>query len=243
MFLFDDNDDGQIEITQYVPRIQIRPFSTVDARAWALFGQATYSLSSRVSLTGGVRYSDEQKDIHNVGGVYRLGTAILANPASFYDFVDRAIYDAWTPKASIQFQASRETFVYFSATRGFKSGGLNVTATAPGGAFQPEFAWSYEGGLKRTMADGRVYVNTAVFYNDYQDLQVQTFLRPGVVHISNAASATITGLELEATAAVRRSLHLAGQVSWLDATYDRYLADRARRCDGRRGGPPPEQRA
>ena len=153
VFLFDDNDDAQIEITQYVPGIQIRPFSTVDARAWALFGQATYSLSSRVSLTGGVRYSDEQKDIHNVGGVYRLDTAVLANPASFYDFVDRAIYDAWTPKASVQFQASRETFVYFSATRGFKSGGFNVTATAPGGAFRPEFAWSYEGGLKRTMAE------------------------------------------------------------------------------------------
>ena len=146
-----------------------------------------------MSLTGGVRYTDEQKDIHNTGGVYRLGTAILANPASFYDFVDRATYDAWTPKASIQVQASRETFVYFSATRGFKSGGLNITATAPGGAFQPEFAWSYEGGLKRTMADGRVHVNTAVFYNDYQDLQVQTFLRPGVIDISNAGSATIRG--------------------------------------------------
>ena len=105
-----------------------------------------------MSLTGGVRYSDEQKDIHNTGGVYRLGTTVLANPASFYDFVDRASYDAWTPKASIQFQASRETFVYVSATRGFKSGGLNVTATEPGGGFRPEFAWSYEGGLKRTMA-------------------------------------------------------------------------------------------
>jgi outer membrane receptor protein involved in Fe transport len=44
-----------------------------------------------------------------------------------------------------------------------------------------------------------------------------------VVDISNA-SATITGLELEATAALRRSLHLAGHVSWLDATSDRYLA-------------------
>ena len=34
-------------------------------------------MSSRVSLTGGVRYTDEQKDLHNTGGVYRLGTAIL----------------------------------------------------------------------------------------------------------------------------------------------------------------------
>ena len=67
-------------------------------------------------------------------------------------------------------------------------------------------------------------VNTAVFYNDYKDLQVQTFIRPGVVHISNAASATIRGLEVEAAVAAGRGLRLAGQVSWLDATYDRYLA-------------------
>jgi iron complex outermembrane recepter protein len=219
VFLFDDREDAQVEITQVRAGRQIRPFSTVDASAWALFSQATYSLSSRVSLTGGIRYSDEQKDIHNVGGVYLVDTAALIPT---YDFVDRAIYDAWTPKASLQFQASRETFVYVSATRGFKSGGLNVTAT--GGAFRPEFAWSYEGGLKRTMAEGRVSVNTAVFHNDYRDLQVQTFLDQGVVFISNAASATITGLELEAAAAVKRSLHLAGQVSWLDATYDHYLA-------------------
>jgi len=222
VFLFDESEDARIEITQHVPQTQIRPFSTVDASAWALFSQATYSLSSRVSLTGGVRYSDEQKDIHNVGGRYVLGTAVLFDQTSFYDLVDRTIYDAWTPKASVQFQASRETFVYVSATRGFKSGGLNVTAV--GGPFRPEFAWSYEGGLKRTMADGRVSVNTAVFHNDYRDLQVQTFLDQGVVYISNAESATITGLELEATAAVKRGLHLAGQVSWLDATYDHFLA-------------------
>ena len=94
---------------------------------------------------------------------------------------------------------------------------------APGGAFQPEFAWSYEGGLKRTMADGQVYVNTAVFYNDYKDLQVQTFLQPGVIEVSNAGLATIRGIEVEAAAAAGRGVQLAGHFSWLDATYDRYL--------------------
>ena len=74
------------------------------------------------------------------------------------------------------------------------------------------------------MAGGRVRVNTAAFYNDYQDLQVQTFVRPGVLDISNAASATIRGVEVEVAAAAGRGLQLAGNVSWLDATYDRYLA-------------------
>jgi iron complex outermembrane receptor protein len=223
-FFFDDHNEGQVEITVYPRGTQIRPFATVRGNAWALFGQATYKMASRVSLTGGVRYTDEQKDLHNIGGEYVLGTAILNNPASFYDFVDRASYDAWTPKGSIEVQASRNTFVYFSATRGFKSGGFNITAQEPGKAFSPEFAWSYEGGLKRTMAGGRVHANTAAFYNAYQDLQVQSFVRPAVIDISNAGAATIKGVEVEVAAAAGRGVQLAGNVSWLEATYDRYVA-------------------
>lgn len=225
VFFFDEHNEGQVEITVY-PAVQIRPFAKIGTKAGALFGQLTYSLTRRVSLTGGVRYTDEQKDLANTGGVYRLGTATLADPTSFYDYVDDATYQAWTPKGSIQVQVSRETFVYVSATRGFKSGGFNqFNPTAPESqrAFNPEFAWSFEGGLKRTMASGRVRVNTAVFSNDYRDLQVQSFLRPGVIDVSNAGSATIRGIEVEAAAASGRGVQLAGHFSWLDATYDRYL--------------------
>jgi iron complex outermembrane receptor protein len=91
-------------------------------------------------------------------------------------------------------------------------------------AFGPEFAWSYEGGLKRTMADGRIRANTAVFYTTYKDLQVLSFVRPGVPEISNAGAATIKGVETEVAAAVGRDVHLASHLSWLDATYDHYLA-------------------
>ncbi len=225
-FFFDERNEGHVEITVYRFRTQTRPSAKTGVKTWALFGQATYSVSSRVSLTGGVWYTDEQKDLDNTGGVYRLGTQILADPTSFYDYLDNATYKAWTPKSSIQVQVSRDTFVYVSATRGFKSGGFNQfnpTAPEPERAFNPEFAWSFEGGLKRTMAGGRVRVNTAVFSNDYRDLQVQSFLRPGVIDISNAGSATIRGIEVEAAAAAGRRVRLAGHFSWLDATYDRYL--------------------
>jgi outer membrane receptor protein involved in Fe transport len=63
------------------------------------------------------------------------------------------------------------TFVYVSAARGFKSGGFNTSAREPGKALSPEFAWSYEGGLKRSIAGGRIRANTAVFQNNYHDLQ------------------------------------------------------------------------
>jgi iron complex outermembrane receptor protein len=114
--------------------------------------------------------------------------------------------------------------LYVSATRGFKSGGFNPTANAPGRAFGPELAWSFEGGVKQTMAQGRMRVNTAAFVTDYRDLQVQAFIRPGVTDISNAASATIRGVEVEVAATAWRRLQLTGHAAWLDAHYDRYVA-------------------
>ena len=180
-------------------------------------------MSNRVSLTGGVRYSDEEKDAHNTGGTYLRGTAVLANPATFYDLADSAAFPAWTPKVAVHVQHSSDTLAFVSATRGFKSGGFNPTTRAVGRAFRPEFAWSYEGGVKRTMAGGRARVNAVVFYNDYRDLQVQSFIAPGVQDTRNAASATIAGVELEAAGAWG-GLQLTGHLSWLDATYDRYLA-------------------
>ena len=170
-----------------------------------------------------MRYTDERKDLNNTGGESRLGTTILTDPATFYDFAERAGYDAWTPKGSIQVETSHQTFVYISATRGFKSGGFNPAAREPGHGFSPEFAWSYEGGLKRTMAGGRVRTNAALFYSDYQDLQVQSFIRPGVPEITNAGAASIKGVEAEVDASMGRGLKLAVTGSWLDATYDRYL--------------------
>ena len=123
-------------------------------------------LSDRVSLTGGLRYTDEAKDLANTGGVYRLGTPILADPASFYDFVDRATYDAWTPKVSIQAQAIARHVRLRLRDAGLQERRIQRILAGAGPALSPEFAWSYEGGLKHTMAGGRVRVNTAVFSTD-----------------------------------------------------------------------------
>jgi iron complex outermembrane receptor protein len=221
-FLFDEGAEAEVRITDYPRRIQLRPFSTYGANARALFGQATFNVSRRVSLTGGVRYTTERKDLHSTGGAYSIDTGEVADPGSLSAFDARATFQAWTPRGSVQIRVSDDTFAYFSAARGFKSGGFNPGK--PGEAVNPEFAWSYEGGVKRMIAGGRARVNTAVFYTDYQDLQVQSFLRPGVPNISNAAAAGIAGVEVEAAASAWSGMQIAGSLSWLDATYDRYLA-------------------
>ena len=52
-------------------------------------------------------------------------------------------------------RARENVLAYASATRGFKSGGFNPTSTEAGRGFAPEWAWSYEGGLKTVVRGGR----------------------------------------------------------------------------------------
>ena len=63
-----------------------------------------------------------------------------------------------------------------------------------------------------------------MFYTDYTDLQVQTTIRPEVVDFSNAAEATIQGVELEGQTLLGAAVRVGGHVAWLDTRYDRYIA-------------------
>jgi len=214
VYAFDERVEGQVVIDILVPPgLQLRPHAVMNTSAWAIFGEATYDITDRISMTGGLRYSDETKDIDNTGGTYLIGTPV--DPG--YAYEGNAEFSAWTPKVSLQAKVSQDGLLYVSATRGFKSGGFNASAPVAD-VFRPELAWSYEGGLKRTLAGGRVRLNAALFYTDYQDLQVQTVIDAGFLDITNAASARIAGLEVEAGGPVH-GVQLAGHLSWVDAKY------------------------
>ena len=116
------------------------------------------------------------------------------------------------------------SLAYVSATRGFKSGGFNPSSTSPGLGYDPEWAWSYEGGWKGTLMDGRSRFSLSAFVMDYTNLQVQTPVGIAVFDIRNAAAATIRGIEAEATSLIGHGIQAGGHLTRLDATYDRYIA-------------------
>jgi iron complex outermembrane receptor protein len=171
-----------------------------------------------MSATGGLRYTREEKTIDNASGLGPLSDATTVPSAAY---TDRISYAAWTPKFGAELRIREQIFAYGSAARGFKSGGFNLTSAAPGRGFAPEWAWSYEGGLK--IATDRSRLNLAAFQMNYTDLQVQTAIAPGVIDISNAAEATIRGVEVDGS--MRLGLvEVGGHLSWLNARYDDYIA-------------------
>lgn len=195
--------------------LTIRPDADNRTDAYAVFGQSTYHFSDQFAVTAGLRYSDEKKR-HNLVNFINGAAAGVSN--------DKATFDAFTPKFGLEYSPNDSTLIYASATRGFKSGGFNSTAIQAPQSFKPEFVWNYEAGLKTTTLDGRLRSNFAAFYYDYSNLQVNKF-DGNIVTLTNAAKATIKGLEADVTALPAEGLEISIGLSYLNAKYDRFVTD------------------
>ena len=200
---------------------------TIKSKSGAVFAQAVYEVVPKLNLTLGVRYTDEKKTMD------QFFTRTSQNPPTFgvttpgFPIVFNASRTdhAFTPKVGLDFKLNDNALLYASATKGFKSGGFNFAGrSATTAQFAPETIWSYESGLKSEWLDRRLRLNLTGFYYDYKDLQVQQLLGPGNVAITNAATAKVKGLELEVVAKATRELQFSGNISALDAKYDRFPA-------------------
>jgi iron complex outermembrane recepter protein len=181
-------------------------------RALAGFGEVRWHATDALTLTLGGRYSDERRSAR-----YRyeinFGAPFVANP----NLADT--FNAFTPRAVINYALNDDVNIYASVTRGFKSGGFNLLAIQPG--FEPETLWSYEGGVKTSFDGGRGFINANIFYTDYKNVQVQQIVNLQSV-LTNAAAATIKGAELEFGYRQRFGFEAGGTLAYLDATYDTF---------------------
>lgn len=225
-FLFSEDKEGGLGLVRASLNPQ-RSFiipSENEADAWAVFAEGNFQLTDRLNLIAGVRYSEEEKDDFSAFLV-TFDVLGLESPGPFTPFGPPRVasdrWTAWTPKVGLEYRASEDLLYYATATRGFKSGGYNsLQPSNP--AYDPEFIWAYEVGAKSQFADDRIRLNAAAFYYDYTDLQVSTFLN-NLTFITNAAQATVTGVEVELLARPASQLELGVALSWLDAEYDEFL--------------------
>lgn len=167
------------------------------------------------------------------GGPGLAGTC-LANVATAVG--SQAIYqadasDSWTDfsgKVGVEFTPNDDQLWYFTISQGFKSGGFppsGATEAVAETPFDEELADNFELGARTTLAGGRMFLNAAVFYTDYQDLQVGV-IDPvtGVLFIENAADATSQGLEVDFALSVNDYLDVFASYAYLDATYDEFVS-------------------
>jgi len=208
----------------------------VDNTTWALFGQASYEVTDALSATLGLRYTEETKRF-NPGfpppqpqffGSNANGLALGLPPALPLVLAgeNEADTDNVDVTASIQYAWTQDLMTYASFSTGFKSGGfsqrIGPSPASPLDAppsFDPEEVAVYELGFKWQGLSNRARVNAAVFFSDYDDIQI-TPLFEGIGPVTrNAGEAEIWGAELEWLYLPVTGLELSGGVGWLETEY------------------------
>lgn len=204
----------------------MRKTATVDTTSVAVFGYTNFYLNEFWTLSGGLRFTHEEKDLSNW---QLISTGIPFAP--FAPFGDSLSDENFSPSVSLLFEPTNDINLYARIAQGYKSGGFNAdfvtfdpsTVPASQYTFEPETVTNYEVGGSFVLFDGASHLDVSVFYMDYENLQVQQFssISAGII-VDNAAEATIQGFEVEFDADLNDFFTVYANVGYLDATFDSY---------------------
>ncbi len=219
-----------------------------DATAYAVFADLTFNVTDQFTLSAGARYTDEEKEYTAreglpVGFVFPGGAfsqPLDGTDFSLASFAVQSETSDWqepTYRLTGSYQFNDDIFGYATYTRGFKSGGYNDQAGSGGFAnfplssYDPEFADSFEIGVKSDFWDGRARLNATFFTVNYEDFQRSTVVSVPMTALQetrtfNAADVDASGLELELWAQLTDNLALRANLGTLDAEYNEFLLDR-----------------
>ncbi|MCK9543088.1 MAG: TonB-dependent receptor [Novosphingobium sp.] len=175
----------------------------VASKALAFYGQGTLHATDALSLTAGLRWSQDKKRLDSrstVGGNCVVPVALRNNPSTPCSAIFRRTDDAVSYTASANYQLADTVMTYVKTSRGFRGGGFNLRGTSVLSftPFDPEEVTDYEFGIKSEFLDRRARLNIALFTSDYKDIQKSTIVSNGqggtATIVANAASARVKGL-------------------------------------------------
>jgi iron complex outermembrane receptor protein len=224
----------------------------IDTKAWAAYFDASYNMLDNLSLSLGGRYTVDERKAEILRQIYlgTNGTPGMGNASAVLFRTDTDLRGGqlvredkkFTPRVAVNWKVNPDHNVYASYSEGFKGGGFDPRVNVVGTkvsietakrGYNPETIETYELGLKSSFNGGRITTNTALFYSDYQDVQI-----PGSVAIdsdgdgrddsfagmtTNAGKAKIKGAEFEMVANLTRDFTIAGMYSYIDAHYNQFI--------------------
>jgi iron complex outermembrane receptor protein len=205
------------------PNTTILTSTTGENKGVALYGQLTYQLNKRLSITGGLRYDYEHKEQDALSEFYFDG-----NPDPAFeiqpDTSAAASFNALSPKLVIAYAMNEQSNFYLSYAKGFRAGGLTSISPDPSQpplyAYKPEYSNNLEAGVKNMFLKNRLKINVSLFHIIATDVQIPTLLLPEAFIVTfNAGELKSTGVELELSAAISNKFKLDYSFGYTRATF------------------------
>lgn len=209
--------------------------STVEETNMALFGQAEYELTDKLTAIGGLRLlnSDISADLSRSvtpGAVGPFaGQSVTTSPLT-----GRTDDTAIVWRLGLQYFVNDDVNVFTTVSRGYKSAGivsgLTINATEVGGTklptVEPEVPTQIEAGIRAVSLDGRLVTNFTIFRSNIDDFQAQALV-PGaagvpIFSVTNAGSVETYGVEGDVTLLPVDGLTLSTSFAYTHATFDSF---------------------
>ena len=212
------------------------------SESYAAFGEFTWKPTNRLSLTGGLRYTYEQKSgtysTFVFGGLTGISTSLLNSQLSILrGHTYSATVDGGSPtgRANASWSFSDNVLGYAGFAFGTKSGGINMSglpltsANLPAlntAVVKPEQNTNYEVGLKSKLFDSRVILNLDAYYARVTDFQANVTDTGAAAalrtYLANIPEVTVKGVEADAIVAVSHDLSLRAAAAYTNGKYASY---------------------
>ncbi len=208
-----------------------------DNFAWALFFNADYDLTDRLTLTGALRYDRDGRELTRISGptvddggatgaLLQTCVADGGVTCTASGTVEDATFSAFQPKFSLAYAWSDDVTLYGTYARGFRSGGFNGTNALLTETYDKEILDSYELGFKSTLVGGTLRLNGAFFYQDWENSQVFEF--DGQVFVQslyNIPESEVYGGELSFDWAATDNLTVSGGFGIMESEIKEFNPD------------------
>jgi iron complex outermembrane receptor protein len=150
-------------------------FSNLPQASEAVFAQVTYGVTDRLRITGGIRFTNDNKGLSSIAPAYHISTG------------DQEV----SYKVGAEYDLAPENMIYATIATGYVGAGVNggfpgapvapfPAADFAPAAFQPETNTAYEIGSKNRFLDDRVQLNADFYYYDFKNYQ---YTEPNFVNV------------------------------------------------------------
>ncbi len=198
----------------------------VRSKSTSLFGEGTFNFTSSLRAIAGLRYTSDDLSYYHGRVSTAAAPGVNATRATVTGSTSK---NAVSGRIGPQFQITPDMLAYATYSRGYKGPAFNVFFNMNPLQDNPlaaETSRSVEGGLKTTLADGRVRLNVAVFSTEYDGYQANVpDLVNGVIvtRLINAGKVSTKGIEADLTARITPQLTVSASIAKTDATVKQFL--------------------
>jgi outer membrane receptor protein involved in Fe transport len=209
-------------------------FINDELKQLAGFADLSWDITSKLNVTGGVRYFKYNKDVSGQTTVPSILVGARITPLTKVSSSE----DGKVFKANASYKFTRDIMVYFNAAQGFRPGGVNqvlglASTLTP---YNSDKLWNYEAGIKTSWFGHKLELNGDVFQIDWSNIQVTGRTPNGAFSfITNAGAARVRGVELETSIRPVTGLTIQGNMAYMDAVLTENQANSQVQAPGLKG--------